>query len=71
MGNLQSFRYHSGRSLLGGAACGLSYEGALRDAVAMEEREWRRQAAKARETPPQPRPSRREVERAEAAGHEA
>ncbi|MBX6741826.1 MAG: hypothetical protein QJR07_18060 [Acetobacteraceae bacterium] len=69
MGNLQTFRYHSGRSLLGGAASGLSYEGALRDAIAREEREWRRQAARAREAPPRPRP--REVEQAKAPERDA
>ncbi len=66
MGSLHSFRYHSGRSLLGGAACGLSYEGALRDAIAAEEREWRRQAAQARRMPTRPRLPRREAERNEA-----
>jgi hypothetical protein len=65
MGNLQPFRYQSGRSLLGGAACGLSYEGAMRDAVAAEEREWRRQARQARHLP-QARPPQGEAKRNEA-----
>jgi hypothetical protein len=63
MGNLQSFRYQSGRSLLGGAACGLSYEGALRDAVAAEEREWRRQARRA---PPRSEVPQQKAEQDEA-----
>lgn len=33
-----------GNSILGGAAAGLSYEGALRDALAKEERERRQEA---------------------------
>jgi hypothetical protein len=32
-----------GTSVLGGAACGLSYEGLMRDAVAMEERSRRQE----------------------------
>lgn len=66
MGNLQPFRYQSGRSLLGGAACGLSYEGVTRDAVAAEERAWRRQARQAGGMP-QAQPPRREAERSKAA----
>lgn len=37
-----------GTSVLGGAACGLSYDGALRDAVAPEEQSRRREAGRSR-----------------------
>jgi hypothetical protein len=40
-----------GNSLLGGAAGGLSYEGVLRDAMAAEERERRREAGRLRDAP--------------------
>ncbi|WP_149538594.1 hypothetical protein [Siccirubricoccus phaeus] len=40
-----------GVSALGGAACGLSYEGALRDAMAREERDRRREAGRHRAPP--------------------
>ncbi|MBK1661145.1 hypothetical protein CKO45_23310 [Paracraurococcus ruber] len=40
-----------GASVLGGAACGLSYEGLLRDAMAQEERHRRREMGRSRETP--------------------
>lgn len=40
-----------GASVLGGAACGLSYEGLLRDAVAQEERSRRREAGRSRAAP--------------------
>ena len=41
-----------GRSILGGAAAGLSYEGASGDALAREERERRREAGRLRVMPP-------------------
>ena len=31
-------RFSSGRTALGGAACGLTYDGAMRDAVARDDR---------------------------------
>jgi hypothetical protein len=37
-----------GTSILGGAACGLSYEGALRDAVARDDILRRREAGRTR-----------------------
>jgi hypothetical protein len=40
-----------GVSVLGGAACGLSYEGSLRDAVALEERSRRQEAGRSRAAP--------------------
>lgn len=40
-----------GTSVLGGAACGLSYEGLMRDAVGQEERARRRVAPISREHP--------------------
>ncbi|MCO6419657.1 hypothetical protein JYK14_26325 [Siccirubricoccus sp. KC 17139] len=49
-----------GVSALGGAACGLSYEGALRDAMAREERDRRREAGR-RRTPPAPQQQRSQV----------
>ncbi|MBV1798005.1 hypothetical protein [Siccirubricoccus sp. G192] len=56
------FRFPAGSSVLGGAAGGLSYEGALRDALAVEERDRRREAGRRREAP-QAQPRRREPER--------
>jgi hypothetical protein len=56
------FRFPAGGSVLGGAAGGLSYEGALRDALAVEERDRRREAGHRREAP-QTQPRRREPER--------
>lgn len=41
-----------GASVLGGAAAGLSYEGAVRDAMAREERSRRRAEAASRRMPP-------------------
>ncbi|SDB73634.1 hypothetical protein [Belnapia rosea] len=55
-------RFGSGTSILGGAACGLSYEGALRDAMAREEAARRREAGRTRRVPaPQTQPSRERV----------
>jgi hypothetical protein len=48
-----------GRSILGGAAAGLSYEGARADPLAREERERRREAGRLRVMPaPQLQPAR-------------
>jgi hypothetical protein len=47
------FRFPAGGSVLGGAAGGLSYEGALRDALAAEERDRRREAGHRRSLPAQ------------------
>jgi hypothetical protein len=44
-------RIPPGASLLGGAACGLSYEGALRDAMARDDTTRRREAGRDRGTP--------------------
>ncbi|HYZ30872.1 MAG TPA: hypothetical protein VE684_01165 [Crenalkalicoccus sp.] len=54
-----------GASILGGAAAGLSYEGAMRDAVAREERQRRQEAGRQRgvPVPQQQQAPRREVER--------
>jgi hypothetical protein len=41
-----------GASILGGAAGGLSYEGTLRDAMAREDRERRREIGRSRPVPP-------------------
>jgi hypothetical protein len=51
-----------GASILGGAAAGLSYEGAVRDAVAREDLARRRQDAALRATPPPPLPQQRRRE---------
>jgi hypothetical protein len=61
-------RFGLGTSILGGAAGGLSYEGALRDAVAREAAARRREAGQHRRVPaPQTQPRRdRQAERAEA-----
>jgi hypothetical protein len=40
-----------GASVLGGASCGLSYEGLMRDAVAQEERSRRLEAGRSRMMP--------------------
>ena len=58
-----SQQFGAGTSILGGAACGLTYEGALRDAVAREDAARRREAGRSRRVaPPQtqrePRPER-------------
>ena len=48
-----------GNSILGGAAAGLSYEGALRDALANEEQERRHEAGRMRAAAATvPRPAR-------------
>lgn len=48
-----------GNSILGGSAAGLSYEGALRDALAAEERERRQEAGRMRDAAAAaPHPSR-------------
>jgi hypothetical protein len=53
-----------GASVLGGAGSGLSYEGALRDAVALEERDRRREAGRSRVVPmAQSQTPHREAER--------
>jgi len=57
------FRFPAGGSVLGGAAGGLSYEGVLRDALAIEERDRRREAGHRREAPPKMQPRRSEPER--------
>jgi hypothetical protein len=44
-------RIPPGASVLGGAACGLSYEGVLRDAMARDETARRREAGCNRATP--------------------
>lgn len=49
-------RFAPGTSVLGGAAAGLSYEGCLRDALACEEWERRREAGRSRHAPPAPKP---------------
>ena len=41
-----------GNSVLGGAAAGLTYEGALHDAAAAEDRDRRREAGRRRPVPP-------------------
>ena len=57
-----------GMSVLGGAAAGLSYEGALRDAVAREDRaRWQDEAAPRRVPKPQTQRPRREAPPAQAA----
>lgn len=40
-----------GTSVLGGAACGLTYEGALRDAIARDDQSRRREAGRRRDVP--------------------
>jgi hypothetical protein len=54
-----------GSSVLGGAAGGLSYEGALRDAMALEDRDRRRDAGRHRGMP------QRQVQAAPAAAPSA
>ncbi|MDO9707784.1 hypothetical protein [Paracraurococcus lichenis] len=55
-----------GASVLGGAACGLSYEGLLRDAMAEEERDRRREAGRSRALPRPPVAAQRpEADRSE------
>jgi hypothetical protein len=44
-------RIPPGVSVLGGAACGLNYEGVLRDAMACDETARRREAGRRRGTP--------------------
>ncbi|GGC38438.1 hypothetical protein GCM10011504_16040 [Siccirubricoccus deserti] len=44
-------RIPPGASVLGGAACGLSYEGVMRDAMARDETARRREAGRNRGTP--------------------
>ncbi len=52
-------RTSPGRTILGGAAGGLSYEGAWADALAREEREWRHGAGRQRPLPaPRHEPTR-------------
>ena len=56
-------RFGLGNSILGGAAGGLSYEGALRDAVAREAAARRREAGQRRPVPaPQTQPRREPAE---------
>jgi hypothetical protein len=57
-----------GTSILGGAASGLSYEGALRDAMARDDLSRRREAGRLRHVPaPQTQPRReRQPEPAQA-----
>ena len=48
-----------GTSILGGAASGLTYEGALRDAMARDDQSRRREAGRRRDVPaPQTQPRR-------------
>jgi type IV secretory pathway TrbL component len=64
MDNRKSPMFGAGTSILGGAAGGLSYEGALRDAVAREDIARRREAGRNRRVaapqnqarPPMPEP---------------
>lgn len=42
-----------GLTILGGSAAGLSYEGAVRDALAKPDADWRREARNHRRPPPQ------------------
>lgn len=62
-----------GASVLGGASCGLSYEGLMRDAVAQEERSRRSEAGRSRGRVPTPvqlqRPEPDLGEQAQVAGH--
>ncbi len=51
MDRLDTRRFGLGTSILGGAACGLSYEGALRDALAREAAARRREAGLLRSIP--------------------
>ena len=63
-----------GMSVLGGAAAGLSYEGALRDAVACDERaaaRWRDDGLPRRVPAPQTQRPRREAPPAQAARQRA
>ena len=54
MAHQDAERFPIGRTALGGAACGLTYDGALQDAVAREDRlrrplrldRWRRETAR-------------------------
>ena len=48
MGRKEKRPFAPGTSVLGGAAGGLSYEGMMRDAVALEERERRWRAGRSR-----------------------
>ncbi len=60
-------RFGPGTSILGGAAGGLSYEGALRDAVAREQAARRSEAGHLRLSVQPPQPGRkRQPEAAEA-----
>jgi hypothetical protein len=48
-----AFAFPPGTSVLGGAAAGLSYEGALRDVLAREDADRRRVFGAGRRAPPQ------------------
>ena len=59
MDRRKSSVFAPGTSILGGAACGLSYEGALRDALARDDAARRREARGDHRVAPPPTQARR------------